>query len=100
MPDYRWLRTEQSSLVHVVDGELIDRYSVPPPNLSGDLYLFGLWRIGGSGLERFAYGKWSHVPLPNNLGDIRSTRIAIEIEDSQRRLWFSIPARPRQAFCV
>jgi len=86
--------------VHVVDGELIDRYFVPPPNLSGDLYLFGLWRIGRSGLERFAYGKWSHVPLPNNLGDIRSTRIAIEIEDSQRRLWFSIPARPREAFCV
>lgn len=84
--------------VSAISGESVKPYFNPPSNLSGDLYLFGLWRFRNSTLERFAFGKWSQVPLPSGINP-QSERIAMEIEDSQHRLWFSIPARPKEAFC-
>lgn len=87
-------------VVRSIDGEPVQPYLQPPPNIAGDPYLFGLWRFQRGGLQRFAYGKWSNVPLPPDVRNAALIQINSLVEDSQRRLWFNIAGRSGEAFCV
>lgn len=88
--------------VRTIDGEPVQPYLKMPPTLGGDSHLFGLWRLarGASGLQRFARGKWSDVPLPPDTPDLAKLRMEITVEDSHGRLWYTIMGRPRESFCV
>lgn len=88
--------------VQTIDGEPVPPYLQAPPNLGGVTRLLGLWRLGHgrSGLQRFAYGKWSDIPLPTDVRDPARVRMEAPIEDSQRTLWYTILDRPGEAFCV
>ena len=91
--------------VATIDGEDTARYLTRPASVGWDGDLFGLWRTGrgASGLQRFAYGKWTDVPLPPGSGDPAKLRIEVTVEDPQGRLWYRILGRPASAtesYCV
>jgi signal transduction histidine kinase/ligand-binding sensor domain-containing protein len=96
------IRDGKVELVGSIDGELVAPYFTPPPSLAGETRAFGLWRAGRnhSGLQRFAYGKWSDVPLPPGQPVPAQVGIEVTLEDSRRRLWYRILDRPRESFCV
>jgi signal transduction histidine kinase/ligand-binding sensor domain-containing protein len=96
------LRSGKVEAVQTIDGEPVQPYLKTPPNLGGETHLFGLWRLGRgrSGLQRFAYGKWSDVPLPPEERNPAAVRMEVAAEDSQRRLWYTIMDRPGESFCV
>ena len=96
------VRDGKVEAVQTIDSEPVQPYLTAPPNLGGETRLFGLWRLGHgqSGLQRFAYGKWSDFPLPPDVRDPSKVRLEASIEDSHHRLWYSILDRPGEAFCV
>ena len=96
------LRDGKVEVVDRIDGESLEPYFLKPGSLGGNTEPFGLWRVGHghSGLQRFAYGKWSDVPLPPGGLRLAPVRIEVTLEDSQRRLWYRILDRPRESFCV
>jgi signal transduction histidine kinase/ligand-binding sensor domain-containing protein len=69
-------------------------------NIGADGSLFGLWRPEPHGWQRFAYGHWSHFPLPFPLKDPLKLRILSSIEDSQRRFWYRLAETPDVYYCV
>jgi hypothetical protein len=69
-------------------------------NIGADGYLFGLWRMEAHGWQRFAYGHWSHFPLPFPLKDPSKLHILSSIEDSQHRFWYKLPDTPDVYYCV
>jgi signal transduction histidine kinase/ligand-binding sensor domain-containing protein len=69
-------------------------------SIGADGYLFGLWRMEAHGWQRFAYGHWSHFPLPFPLSDPSKLHIWSSIEDSQRRFWYRLSATPDVYYCV
>jgi signal transduction histidine kinase/ligand-binding sensor domain-containing protein len=69
-------------------------------NIGADGYLFGLWRMEAHGWQRFAYGHWSHFPLPFPLKDPAKLHILSSIEDSQHRFWYKLPETPNVYYCV
>jgi signal transduction histidine kinase len=69
-------------------------------NIGADGYLFGLWRMEAHGWQRFAYGHWSHFPLPFPLKDPSKLHIVSSIEDSQHRFWYRLPETPNVYYCV
>jgi signal transduction histidine kinase/ligand-binding sensor domain-containing protein len=69
-------------------------------NVGADGYLFGLWRMEAHGWQRFAYGHWSHFPLPFPLKDPSKLHILSSIEDSQHRFWYRLPDTPDVYYCV
>lgn len=69
-------------------------------NIGADGYLFGLWRMEAHGWQRFAYGHWSHFPLPFPLKDPSKLHILSSIEDSQHRFWYRLPDTPDVYYCV
>jgi signal transduction histidine kinase/ligand-binding sensor domain-containing protein len=69
-------------------------------NIGADGSLFGLWRMESHGWQRFAYGHWSHFPLPFSLKDPSKLRILSSIEDSQRRFWYRLAETPNVYYCV
>ncbi len=71
-----------------------------PLNLGIDSYLYGLWRSSTSGWQRFAYGRWSDVPMPLDGASPRAVKLDQLIEDSQRRIWFKIIGRKQEIFGV
>jgi len=89
--------------VSTIDGEDVSRYLKLPPSVGWDGDLFGLWRTGrgSTGLQRFARGEWTDIPLPPNSGDPAKLRIEVSLEDSRGRLWYRILDRPGgESFCV
>lgn len=86
--------------VHTIGGEAIAPFLTAPPDLGIDAYLYGLWRFTASGLQRFAYGQWSSVPLPPLQQGAQSVRMDSLLEDAQGRLWFSIIGQPGRGYCV
>lgn len=96
----RWRNGKVERVDHV-EGEPVAPYLKPPANLGGETHLYGLWRTGhgSTGLQRFAYGKWSDIPLP--AGERAETvRLEVKSEDSRKRLWYTILNRPTETFCV
>jgi signal transduction histidine kinase/ligand-binding sensor domain-containing protein len=95
------LRDGKVEIVHTIDGEPVRQFVKPPPNLGGETRLFGLWRMtrGRLGIQRFAYGKWSDLPLPSDVNPA-TVRITVEAEDSKHRLWYNILDRPHETHCV
>ena len=69
-------------------------------NVGADGYLFGLWRMEAHGWQRFAYGHWSHFPLPFPLKDPSKLHISSSIEDSKHRFWYKLPETPNVYYCV
>ncbi len=69
-------------------------------NVGVDGYLFGLWRMEAHGWQRFAYGHWSHFPLPFPLRDPSKLHILSSIEDSRRRFWYRLADTPNDYYCV
>ena len=69
-------------------------------NVGADGYLFGLWRMEAHGWQRFAYGHWSHFPLPFPLKDPSKLHISSSIEDSRHRFWYKLPETPNVYYCV
>ncbi|MGC2403922.1 MAG: two-component regulator propeller domain-containing protein [Acidobacteriaceae bacterium] len=65
-----------------------------------DGHLFGLWRMDAHGWQRFAYGHWSHFPLPFSLSDPAKLRILSSVEDSQHRFWFKLGNTPNLYYCL
>lgn len=89
--------------VTTIDGEDTQRYLKLPASVGWDGDLFGLWRTGrgATGLQRFARGKWSDIPLPVGAGDPAKLRIEVTLEDSRGRLWYQILGRASgESFCV
>jgi hypothetical protein len=98
-PGVSRMRNGKVEVVQSIDGEPIDQYERPPASVGPDANLWGLWRIGKNKLERFAYGKWSIVPLPDGV-DPHKVKLDGTVEDAKRRLHFAILGRPRQSFEV
>jgi signal transduction histidine kinase/ligand-binding sensor domain-containing protein len=89
--------------VSTIDGEDTTRYLDRPATVGWDGDLFGLWRTGRgtTGLQRFARGKWTDIPLPPGVGDPAKLQIEVTLEDSLGRLWYRILGRPGgESFCV
>jgi signal transduction histidine kinase/ligand-binding sensor domain-containing protein len=61
---------------------------------SEDLAHLGLWRRGPSGLERFAYGRWTEFPLPFGGKRDESSQIRSVYEDSLHRVWYALSSDP------
>jgi signal transduction histidine kinase/ligand-binding sensor domain-containing protein len=81
-------------------GSPFNRFLAPPRNLGDDAPFAGLWRVAPGGWERFAYGRWSPVPLPPGMPDAEKTQFNSITEDSERRLWYSLAERPGEYYCV
>ena len=99
-PGLSRIRDGKVEVVHSIDGEPIGPYLEAPSNTGVGSYVFGLWRFRHSTLQRFAYGKWSDLPLPGDIRDPRKIQIDSVVEDSERRLWFSIAGRSGDSFYV
>ncbi len=87
-------------IVHAIAGEPVAPFLNPPSNLGIDAYLCGLWRFTPSGLQRFAYGQWSNIPLPPLKHGAKSVHVDSLLEDVKGRLWLSIIGQPRKGYCV
>jgi signal transduction histidine kinase/ligand-binding sensor domain-containing protein len=85
---------------HFIIDRSLDAYLRTPNNLNFDAESFGLWRLSRDEWQRFAYGKWSPLPLPPELTDPRKLRVLSITEDSQRRLWYRLDKHPHEYFCV
>src|SRR5438270_5334155 len=59
-----------------------------------DGFLYGLWRTGRNGWQRFAHGHWSEFPLPSATGGSADLRVDSIVEDSQERLWYKFTRDP------
>jgi len=100
----------QNGLVKWQNGRMIPTTPEPHSKLNDLLFnpkyisygseFLGLWRLDRAGWSRFAYGKWSSIPLPPGLTDPMKLKIEWVHEDSQRRLWFNLPDRPGESYCV
>jgi len=95
-------KTARIEPVAQIDGEDPNLYMELPAMLGGESHLFGLWRTnrGRSGLQRFARGKWTDIPLPAGASDASSLRMEVVNEDPRGRLWFRIMSRPGQSYFV
>ncbi len=95
------LRGGKLETVHLIDGEPVEPYFGNPPNVSGEEYTYGLIRLkSGSGLQRFAYGRWTDIPLPPGEGDPAAVHIELTAEDTHHRLWYRLLHRQDESFCV
>lgn len=74
--------------------------AAPADNVGFDGHLFGLWRIGTQGWQRFARGRWSAFPLPAGTVDGLSLRIDSIVEDSKGRLWYRFKHDRRTYYCL
>ena len=86
--------------VPLVNGDSLEPYVRSAFNFGISHYLFGLWRFQGHKMQRFAYGKWSDLPLPADVTNSGTVRFDSLLEDSQRRLWFNIAGFPGKSFCI
>jgi signal transduction histidine kinase/ligand-binding sensor domain-containing protein len=95
-------RWKNGRLVRVAPqpGSPFDHFLVPPRNLGDDAPFAGLWRLNSGGWERFAYGRWSSVPLPPGIADPAKVRFSSIIEDSGHRLWYRLAGRDGEYYCV
>jgi signal transduction histidine kinase/ligand-binding sensor domain-containing protein len=71
-----------------------------PANFGVDRSYFGLWRLDDGGWRRFAYGRWTRLPLPPHLTDAAKLHIDSIVEDSSRRLWFHLGTRRGEFYCI
>jgi signal transduction histidine kinase len=85
---------------HFIIDRSLDAYLTTPNNLNTDAESFGLWRWSRDECQRFAYGKWSPLPLPPELTDPRKLKVIAITEDSKRRLWYSLDKHPHEYYCV
>ena len=69
-------------------------------NFGVDRIFFGLWRLDGGGWDRFAYGRWTRLPVPPHLTDPAKLHIDPIVEDSRRRLWFHLGTGPDEFCCI
>jgi signal transduction histidine kinase len=77
-----------------------DVLAMPREKVGVDGYLFGLWRIGKNGWQRFARGHWSEFPLPLGTGDKSDLRVASMVEDSKGRLWYRFTHDMGTYYCL
>jgi signal transduction histidine kinase/ligand-binding sensor domain-containing protein len=77
-----------------------DCLSSPREYLGVDAHLFGLWRMNASGWQRFAYGRWTPLPLPPRLTDPTKVRAYYMFEDARRNLWFGLKDRESETYLV
>lgn len=94
----RW-KAGQLVRIAPLPGSPFNRFLLAPKQVGVDGLYFGLWRLGPSGWERFAHGKWSHLPLPPHT-DPAKLKINSIIEDSRHRLWFNMYERPGESYRV
>jgi signal transduction histidine kinase/ligand-binding sensor domain-containing protein len=81
-------------------GSPFNRFLAAPRNLWEDAAFAGLWRWVSGGWQRFAYGRWSPVPLPPGIRSPAKVKFRWIIEDSERRLWYSLLERRGEYYCV
>ena len=81
------------------DGSLA-AHLISPKNVGMDARFCGLWRAGGFGWQRFAFGQWRDVPMPPGLRDPAKLSIRSIVEDTQGRIWYDVLDRPGDYFCV
>jgi len=62
----------------------------PRQHMGVDGRLFGLWRMDASGWQRFAYGKWTPLPLPPHLSEPARLRIGPMTEDQWGNLCYAL----------
>jgi ligand-binding sensor domain-containing protein len=77
-----------------------DVLTAPRDKVGVDGYLFGLWRIGKNGWQRFARGHWSAFPLPPGTRDGSGLRIESIVDDSKERLWYRFYGDPGTYYCL
>jgi ligand-binding sensor domain-containing protein len=95
-------RWENGRLLRIapLPGSPFNRSLAPPRNLGDGAPFAGLWRLTPGGWERFAYGRWSPVPLPPGMSDAEKAQFKSMTEDSEHRLWYSLAERPGEYYCV
>ena len=98
-PGLSKFRNGRVEVVRSIEGEPVEPFLKAPLNLGLDPYLWGLWRCRGSQLQRFAWGKWSDVPLPKGV-NAATVQFDSLTEDSHRDLWFTVSGRPGSIFRV
>jgi signal transduction histidine kinase/ligand-binding sensor domain-containing protein len=62
--------------------------------------VLGYWCWNETGWARFAYGRWSELPLPPGITNPRALRVGWIREDAQRRIWFNLLDRPGESYCI
>ena len=67
-------------------------------SVTGDV--LGYWCWNATGWARFAYGRWTELPLPAGITSPRALRVGWMREDAQRRIWFNLLDRPGESYCV
>lgn len=70
-------------------GSPFNDHLAAPKNMGVDGRYFGLWRMDASGWQRFAYGRWSPLPLPPHLADPARLQVKSIVEDSRQQLWYN-----------
>lgn len=85
---------------HFIVDRSLDAYLTAPTNVNIDAASLGLWRLSGGEWQRFAYGKWSRLPLPPELTDPQKLRVLSITEDSMHRLWYRLDKHPHEYYCV
>ncbi len=60
----------------------------------------GYWCWNNRTWARFAYGKWSELPLPAGISNPHALKVGWMVEDAQRRIWFNLLDRPGESYCV
>ena len=60
----------------------------------------GYWCWNETRWARFAYGRWSELPLPPGITNPRVLKVGWMVEDAQRRIWFNLLDRPGDSYCV
>jgi signal transduction histidine kinase/ligand-binding sensor domain-containing protein len=60
----------------------------------------GYWCWNDTGWARFAYGRWSALPLPPGITNPRALKVGWMVEDAQRRIWFNLLDRPGESYSV
>jgi signal transduction histidine kinase/streptogramin lyase len=95
-------RWKNGRLVRVAPqpGSPFNPFLATPRNFGDDAPFAGLWRLGSAGWERFAYGRWSPVPLPPGISDPAKVRFTSITEDSPHRLWYRLAERPGEDYRV
>ena len=86
----KWQRGHLSRVAPEPGSPFNPYLTTPKANAGVDGSLFGLWRMEAHGWQRFAYGHWSHFPLPFELKDPSKLRILSSIEDSRHRFWYRV----------
>ena len=62
--------------------------------------VLGYWCWNDRGWARFAYGRWTELPLPAGITNPRALNVGWMKEDAQRRIWFNLLDRPGESYCV